>query len=109
MSERPKSEQPVPVDCKIADREFRIACPPDEVDALLASARYLDARIRELKRQGQVIGIDRLAILAALNITNEYLQASARSAGFVAEVDGRLDELSQRLPPAGNRDGASEK
>ncbi|MEW5973221.1 MAG: cell division protein ZapA [Pseudomonadota bacterium] len=67
----------VPVDISILDKEYRVACPPSERDALERSARYLDAKMREIRHTGKVIGNDRVAVMAAINITHELLQLRA--------------------------------
>jgi cell division protein ZapA len=58
----------------ILDRDYQIACKNEEKDSLLAAARFLDQRMREIRDRGNVIGIDRIAVMAALNITHEFLQ-----------------------------------
>jgi cell division protein ZapA len=68
------SGNPVPVNVHILDREYQVACQPGEEDTLKASAAYLDKKMREIRDRGNVIGIDRIAVMAALNISHEYLQ-----------------------------------
>jgi cell division protein ZapA len=58
----------------ILDRDYQIACKNEEKDSLLAAARFLDQRMREIRDRGNVIGIDRIAVMAALNITHDFLQ-----------------------------------
>ena len=58
----------------ILDKEYRVACPPGEQDNLLRAARYLDNQMREV-RQANVIGLERIAIMAALNMSHELLEA----------------------------------
>lgn len=58
----------------IMDKEYRINCPQSEQEALLASARYLDGNMRKIKKRGNIQGIEKVAIMAALNITNEMLR-----------------------------------
>ncbi len=59
---------------KILDKEYQVSCPQDEVDALTASARYLDQQMRQIRESGKVFGLDRIAVMAALNLANELLQ-----------------------------------
>ncbi len=65
--------QQVAVTIRILDREFQIGCPPSEKAALLASAKYLNQQMQEVRDSG-VMGAERIAILAALNISRELLQ-----------------------------------
>lgn len=62
------------LDVTIMGREFRIACPEHEQHALLEAVEFLDKRMREIRDGGKVIGIERIAIMAALNITHDFLR-----------------------------------
>ncbi len=57
----------------VLDRKLRIACKEEEQEDLLKAVRYLDAKMREIRDGGKVIGGERIAILTALNITHELL------------------------------------
>lgn len=67
------------LDVTILGREFRIACPENEQQALLMAVDYLDKRMREIRDGGKVIGLERIAIMAALNITHELLRTRGES------------------------------
>lgn len=85
-----------PVRVHILDREFMVAAPPEEREGLLESARQLDERMREIRDSGNIVGLDRIAIMAALNITHEMLQAERRAAGTEA-LNDRLKALGSRI------------
>ncbi len=87
--------QPVPVTISILDKEFRIACPPEEKDALIASAHYLDRKMREVRNTGKVVGIDRISVMTALNITHELLQARRDQASASHDLGPRLRALQE--------------
>lgn len=99
---------PDPVKIQVLDREFLVACPDDEKGELLESAAYLSERMREIRDSGKVVGAERIAVMAALNITHEMLQAR-RSAGASDEARERLARLDDRiadfLESAGGRRG----
>ena len=61
---------------KILDKDYRISCPRHEEAALIESAHYLDSKMREIKSTGKVIGVDKIAVMAALNIAHELIQNS---------------------------------
>ncbi len=63
----------VSLDVAIMGREFRVACPEEERESLLQAVNFLDRKMREIRDQGKVIGLERIAIMAALNITHDYL------------------------------------
>ena len=61
------------VTVQILDKEYSIICPPEERSNLVSAARYLDGKMREIRSGGKVIGADRIAVMAALNITHDLL------------------------------------
>lgn len=79
----------------ILDKEYRVACPPGEQDNLLRAARHLDAQMREV-RQANVVGLERIAIMAALNMSHELLEAREQL-DTSGDSDGRVDALLERL------------
>ena len=72
MSSSPEPASTVVV--KILDREYQISCPPSEQDALLKSARHLDENMRKIKARGTIHGLEKISVMAALNITHELIQ-----------------------------------
>jgi cell division protein ZapA len=94
------TEQPIGVDIKILDKDYRIACPAEEQNELLASARFLDSRMREIRQTGRVIGTDRIAVLAALNIVHELLQVQNGQPGLDSDLARRLARLEERIGEA---------
>ena len=67
-------EKTIAVTVEISGKEYRVACVENEKDALLASAEYLDEKMRDVKGNGKVVGCERVAVMAALNISHELLQ-----------------------------------
>ena len=89
------SQQPTTVEVNILDKDYLVACPPDAREALRESARHLDAKMREIRATGKVFGTERIAVMAALNITHEMLEQSTMSEGatqLLRSMDARLDE-----------------
>lgn len=79
----------------LLDKEYRVACPPGAQDNLLRAARYLDDQMREV-RQANVIGLERIAIMAALNMSHELLEARERLDSS-PDSDERVEALLNRL------------
>ncbi len=88
-----------PVKIYILDREFVIACPEEERPALLQAAAFLNQKMQEIRDKGKVIGIDRIAVLAALNLAHE-LQRTRQDAGNLDDIRDRLAALNARLAEA---------
>ncbi len=78
------------LDIKILDRELRVACPEDERAELLDAVTYLDKRMREIRDAGKVTSVERIAIMAALNITHELLTTRLGSGFDMAEFKRRM-------------------
>lgn len=95
----------VSLDVAIMGREFRVACPEEERESLLQAVSYLDRKMREIRDHGKVIGLERIAIMAALNITHDYLSSkpvdpdSHLHREKLARIGGLLD---QALAPQDN-------
>ena len=79
-----------PVAVRILDKEYLVACPDEEREGLVAAARLLDERLREMRKNHRMAPLERIAVLAALNLANESLQAEH-------EVDRREIELGRGL------------
>ena len=80
----------------ILDKDYRVACPEDEKETLLASASVLNKRLRDIKNKGAVIGTERIAIMAALNLSHELLTGKAIEQQH-AELNDRIDSLSTKI------------
>lgn len=78
----------------VLGREYRIACRPDEMADLLACARYVDQKMGAIRDGGKVVGNDRIAVLAALQIAQDMLTTRNADGVSVGEVRRRLRELN---------------
>ena len=84
----------------ILDKEYQVACPPEEKRALNEAADELDARMRAIRASGNVIGAERIAVMAALNLCHELQQVKAESSGIAPDTAGLerlVDKLNQAL------------
>ena len=67
-------KEPAHVTVRILEKEYFVSCPQDERADLLDSAEYLNKKMREIRDTGKVVGADRIAVMAALNMANELLR-----------------------------------
>jgi cell division protein ZapA len=88
------------VSVRIMEKEYVIACPYDERSALLDAAEFLNARMREIRDSGRVVGIDRIAVMAALNLAHEYLKGKDRESKVDSGVGQRVRALRERVEGA---------
>lgn len=91
------ASEPARVSVRIMEKEFMVACPHEERSALLDSAEFLNVRMREIRDSGKVVGLDRIAVMAALNLVNELLQARQREAELESALAGRVRSIRERV------------
>ncbi|NCO19818.1 MAG: cell division protein ZapA [Gammaproteobacteria bacterium] len=88
---------------RILDREYRVMCKPDERRTLMEAALYLDAQMREIRDSGKLNSLEKIAVMCALNFSDELLKLRQQSANRKLEVDQRILDLARRFDdsPAG--------
>ncbi|ROO30690.1 cell division protein ZapA [Salinisphaera orenii] len=104
-------KQPAALTIRILGRDYSVACPEGERESLLASAEYLSRRMHAIQRKGKTLGIDRIAVMAALNIARDLIAAERKlerqgvepGAGTPAgddPIEERLSQLQLRIESA---------
>ena len=88
------------VSVRIMEKEYVVACAYDERSALLDAAEFLNARMREIKDSGKVVGLDRIAVMAALNLAHEYLKGKDRESKLDGGIGHRVRVLRERVEGA---------
>jgi cell division protein ZapA len=86
-----------PVEVRILDREFTVGCEPGERDSLMAAAQLLDARMREIRGAHKMAALDRIAVLAALNLAHELQQLRAEGGSHDDAIGRALGEMNRKL------------
>lgn len=94
------SEEPRPVTVTILDKEYLVACRENERDALHATVDYLNAKMRELRDTGKVIGSERIAVMTALNIAHEFLEYKQRRVSEHGDVHITIRRLHEKISGA---------
>lgn len=91
-----------PVNIRILDREYTVGVAPEERESLLAAARLLETKMREVRGGNRMAAVDRVAVLAALNLAHELqqLRDQQESAGY--ELSRTLRELNRKLDALGS-------
>jgi cell division protein ZapA len=88
------------VSVRILDKEYQVACPASERTDLLDSAEVLNEKMREIRDSGRIVGLDRIAVMAALNMANDLLHAKERDKSLEGDVSNRLKLISDRVETA---------
>ena len=88
------------VSVRIMEKEYVVACPYEERSALLDAAEFLNARMREIRDTGKVVGLDRILVMAALNLAHEFLKGKDRESRLDNGVGQRVRALRERVESA---------
>jgi cell division protein ZapA len=88
------------LEIKILDRELRIACPEDQRSELLDAVAYLDKRMREIRDAGKIASVERIALMAALNITHELLTTKVGRGVDLNDFKRRMDAMQTAIDQA---------
>jgi len=87
----------------LLDRKYLIACPPQEQEDLLRAAHHLNQKMSEIRRAGKILSMERLSIMAALNITNEMLQRDDVNHNHETQISRLTQKLDSALEKLNNQ------
>ena len=96
------SDRMVRVSVRILEKEYQVACLPEERSELLDSAEFLNGKMRDIRDAGNIVGLDRIAVMAALNLAHELLKRN-RNEALESEVSERVREMRERVESALSR------
>lgn len=94
------TDETVTVSVKLLDREFLVGCRPDEREGLLASVEHLNRKMREIRHVSRSPGYDRIAVLAALDITHELLMLQRSQQALSSNAGEQIALLRRKLEDA---------
>jgi cell division protein ZapA len=92
----------VRVSVRILEKEYQVACLPEERSELLDSAEFLNGKMKDIRDAGNIVGLDRIAVMAALNLAHELLKRN-RNEAIESEVTERLRQMRERVESALSR------
>ncbi len=88
------------VSVRILEKEYQFACAADERAALLDAAEHLNSEMKKIRDTGRVVGLDRIAVMAALNMANELLRNRKIETTVDGDLTGRVRLLRERVETA---------
>jgi len=94
------SDSSRPLSVRILEKEYFVSCPAEERAELLDSAELLNVRMKEIRDSGKIVGLDRIAVMAALNLAHEVIRMRTRDHGQEQETAHRLRNLRERVETA---------
>ncbi len=87
------------VDVQILGREFTVSCTEEERQGLLDAVNYLDKKMRDIRDSGKVVGVERIAIMAALNLSHEVLNTKAGDVD-IGDYKRRINAMQSQIDEA---------
>ena len=88
------------INVKILEKEYQISCPADERKALIDSAEMLNLKMREIRDSGKVVGLDRIAVMAALNMANDLIVSHTVGGTLQTEAKDKVRAMCERVESA---------
>ena len=86
-----------PVTVSILGKEYQVACPANEEDALIASAKMVHKNMEKIRNTGKIIGLDRIAVIAALNLAHELITIQNNQGGDLDEINKSILQMKDRV------------
>ncbi|MDM8560244.1 cell division protein ZapA [Candidatus Parabeggiatoa sp. HSG14] len=87
----------VPVNLRILEKDYVVACPEEERETLMASAQYLNQKVQEVREGGKVVSTERMVVVSALNIIHEYLQYKQQKENDNFTVNSEIGLLEEKI------------
>lgn len=91
------SSPAVPVHVNILGKEYQVACPPEEKTALIQSAQLLHDNMEKIRSSGKIVGLDRIAVMAALNLAHELIDLQNEAGGGLDEMNGSILKIKDKV------------
>ena len=91
------SDKSVPVNLHILEKDYVVACPEAERETLIASAQYLNEKLKEVRGSGKVVSTERIVVISALNIIHEYLQYKQKDQQYEQTINNELVRLQEKI------------
>ncbi len=94
------TESVKPITVTILDKEYIVGCAENEREALFASVEFLNNKMQEQRDSGKVIGSERIAVMAALNVTHEYLEYRRHNESMSSDIGAGIDRIRSKINSA---------
>ncbi len=88
------------LDVTILDRELRVACPEEERQGLLDAVAYLNRKMTEIRDAGKIVNVERIAIMAGLNIAHELLSMKVGKGVDLGDLTRRMNSMQTAIDQA---------
>ena len=97
-----------PITVTILDKEYIVGCAENEREALFATVEFLNGKMEEQRDSGKVIGAERIAVMAALNVTHEYLEYRRKNESVTSDIGASVDRIQEKINSVLSRESTLE-
>jgi cell division protein ZapA len=87
----------IPLNLRVLDKDYVVACPEEEREMLMASAQYLNQKVQEVREGGKVVSTERLVVVSALNIIHEYFQYKQQQQANITTLNSDIARLEAKI------------
>jgi cell division protein ZapA len=91
------NDQSVPVNLRILEKDYVVACPEDERETLMASAKFFNDKVQQIRNGGKVVSTERVVVISALNIIHEYLQYKQLKENDLNTIENSIVQLQEKI------------
>lgn len=90
-------DKTVPVNLHVLDKDYVVACPEEERETLMASAHYLNEKVKQVREGGKVVSSERIVVISALNIIHEYFQYKQKTEEYTNTLNDKVASLEEKI------------
>jgi cell division protein ZapA len=90
-------DKTIPVNLRVLDKDYVVACPEEERETLMASAHYLNEKVKQVREGGKVVSSERMVVVSALNIIHEYFQYKQETEEYVNTLNNKIALLEEKI------------
>jgi cell division protein ZapA len=94
------SDQSNTVSITVMNKTYKVKCPTEKISELRESAQYLDNKMHEVSQSGKLLSVDRVAVIAALNIVHELLLQKKQTNNYIDTMSQRIQDLQNKIEAA---------
>jgi len=90
-------DKTIPVNLRVLDKDYVVACPEEERETLMASANYLNEKVKQVREGGKVVSTERIVVVSALNIIHEYFQYKQQTEENMNALHNKVALLEEKI------------
>lgn len=86
-----------PVSVNILGKEYQVACPDEDKESLIKSAKLLHENMGKIRAGGKIVGLDRIAVMAALNLAHDLITLQNQEGNGSKDIDKSVSQMTDKI------------